>query len=122
MTLQPHEIPYDFIERTQIINGLRDLADFLAAHPDVPVRPFGYALTTFPERRDADGQQRAEVDRVAAILHPHGGKRIDDTGTDGHDRALITFGRITYELVHIPQRRRERHAAQTSYERNITLD
>lgn len=121
MTLQPHEIPYDFIERTQVINGLRRMADFLADHPDVPVQSYGWVLNAFP-KKSTDDAQRAEVDRVAAILGPHGGKRTDETGTGGHDRALITFGRITYEMVHIPQRRRELHHAQDSYADNITLD
>ena len=122
MTLQPNEIPYDFLERTQVITGLRRLADFFADHPDVPVRSFGWSLTEFPDRNNDEQTQRAEIDRVAAILRPHGGKRIDEADTGGHDRALITFGRITYELVRIPQRSREAFAARTSYERNVTLD
>ena len=122
MTMQPHEIPYDFLERTQVITGLRRLADFFTDHPDVPVRAFGWSLTEFPDRSGDEQTQRAEIDRVAAILRPHGGKRIDETDTGGHDRALITFGRITYELVRIPQRARETFAARTSYERNVTVD
>ena len=121
MTMHPHEIPYDFLERAQIIMGLHRLANFFAAHPEVPVRPFGWVLSDFPER-SSDEDQRAEVDRVAALLAPYGGKRIDETGTGGHDRALITFGRITYEMVRIPQRRRDLHNAQLSYADNIDLD
>lgn len=121
MTMQPHEIPYDFIERAQIIIGLHRMANFFAAHPEVPVQPYGWVLSSFPDRT-SDEKQRAEVDRVAAILHPYGGKRTDETATGGHDRALITFGRITYEMVRIPQRRRELHEAQLSYADNIDLD
>ena len=122
MTLQPHEIPHDFIERTQVITGLRKLADFLAAHPEVPVPSYGWTVSSFPTRRISDEEQRAEIDRLAAILQPCGGKRIDETSMGGHDRAEITFGRVTYEMVHIPKRWRDLHEAQLSYRDNVTLD
>lgn len=121
MTNQPHEIPYDFLNRTQIVLGLRRLADFLAAHSDVPVPRYGWDLTSFPDRV-GDEAERAELDRVAAVLTHFGGRRIDDSGRGGHDKALLTFGRITYQMIRVPERRRELHDAQTSYYRNITLD
>jgi hypothetical protein len=121
MTLQPHEIPYDFFERTQIITGLRHLADFLAAHPDVPVPRYGWEMSFFPDGA-GDAIERADIDRVAAVLNDFGGRRIDDSGNGGHDKALITFGRITYQVIRVPERRRELHEARTSYEPNITLD
>lgn len=118
---QPHEIPYDFLNRAQIILGLRRLADFLAAHPDLPVPRYGWQLSHFPDS-SGDTVERADVDRVAAVLSQFGGRRIDDTGRGLHDKAFITFGRITYQVIRIPERRRELYDAQTSYARNITLD
>jgi len=115
------KIPDDLFARPQIVEGLRRMADFLDEHPEIPVPPYGWELGHYPDRT-CDEEERADIDHVADILDHFGGKRIDESGAGGHDRAMITFGRITYQMVRVPIRRRELFAARASYEDNITLD
>lgn len=35
-------IPADLLARTQVIDGLRQLADYLQDHPGVPVNEYGW--------------------------------------------------------------------------------
>jgi hypothetical protein len=42
-------IPGDLLHRAKVISGLRQLADWLDAHPDVPVCPFGWDLSIYPQ-------------------------------------------------------------------------
>lgn len=121
MTLQPNEIPSDFLNRSQIVLGLHRLADFLTAHPELPVPRYGWQLSYFPDS-SGDELERADVDRVASVLSHFGGRRIDETGQGRHDKAFISFGRITYQVIRIPERQRELYDARTSYEGNINLD
>ena len=104
-------IPGDLLHRAKVIGGLRQLADWLDAHPGVPVSPYGWDLSIYPQHDD-DADRAAEVDRIAAIL---GVDVTDQTDQDGHYTAARTFGLITYEAVHIPRRRRAAHAAFMSY-------
>jgi hypothetical protein len=104
-------IPGDLLYRAKVIGGLRQLADWLDAHPGVPVCPFGWDLSIYPQFAD-DADRAAEVDRIADIL----GVDVDDqTGQGGHYTAARSFGLITYEAVYIPRRRRAAHAALMSY-------
>jgi hypothetical protein len=101
--------------RAEVIDGLRQLADFLAANPGVPVSKYGWHLHEFPARgTDPDG--RADVDRAAAAL---GVTPRDDTAS-GHYSAARTFGRITYSYTHISARRRAAHDAWSSYSGSVT--
>ena len=111
-------IPADLLARTQVISGLRQLADYLDNHPDVPVCEFGWDILTFP-REDTEVAGRAEVDRVAAILGVHPDDEIAD---HGHYTARNTFARITYEIIHITDRRRAAHQALMSYADAVTPD
>jgi hypothetical protein len=104
-------IPGDLIERAQVIAGLRQLAAYLDQHPDVPVCPFGWDLNVYP-RQATEAQNRAEVDRIAAILAV---TATDQTSTGGHYTAARTFGRITYQATYIPDRRMAAHDAWMSY-------
>jgi hypothetical protein len=110
-------IPGDLFARAQMIVGLRTLADYLEDHPDLPVPDYGGDVSVYPDGSEAE--QRAEIDRIAAIL---GVNPTDNTGRDGHYTAEKTLGRITYRAVHIPSRARARHHARNSYRTNITLD
>jgi hypothetical protein len=110
-------IPADLLARTQIITGLRQLADYLDANPDIPVNEYGWTLMTFA-RRDDDTAGRAEVDQVAKGLTV---PVSDDTG-GGHYTAARTFGRITYEFIHVTQRSRAEHRALMSYADSVTPD
>ncbi|WP_021598452.1 hypothetical protein [Actinomadura welshii] len=109
-------VPGDLFARHQIITGLRALAVFLEANPAVPVKEFGHDLTVSIRADDASAV--ALVDATAALL---GVDVADDTDQGGHYTATRTFGRISYRIVHIPQRRREEYHARDSYRDNIVL-
>jgi hypothetical protein len=117
MTIQRH-IPDDLFARAQAIVGLRQLADYLEDHPDLPVKECGFDLTIYPQA-DTDAAGRAEVDRIADLL---GVTPIDKTPMGGHYIASKAFGRISYRAVHIPSRAWARYTARNSYEHNIRLD
>ncbi|GAA2136582.1 hypothetical protein [Actinomadura napierensis] len=121
MTAPSHPIPVvpgDLFARHQVITGLRKLADFLEANPAVPVPEYGETFDVFP--RDCDDTcSAALVDDVAALL---GVEADDDRPLGGHYSASRSFGRITYRVVHIPDRRRRQHDAHMSYRDNIRLD
>ena len=83
-------------DRAAFIAGLRDLADYLTAHEDVPVPDYSSLLTAFPDG-DSNDERRAAVDAAAAVL-----------GTDTAERpnhrqyyAERKFGPITYSVVTI---------------------
>ena len=111
-------IPGDLLYRAKVIGGLRQLADYLDAHPGVPVCPFGWDLSIYPQSAD-DADRAAEVDRIAAIL---GVDVADQTADGGHYTAARTFGLITYEAVHIPRRHRDASKALMSYSGCVTPD
>jgi hypothetical protein len=105
--------------RTQLITGLRQLADYLDAHPAIPVTASGWDLLSFPQPHGDDQAERAEVDRVADLL---GREVCDDTTNGGHYTTARTFGPVTYRFVHVPARRRALHQAHMSYANAITPD
>src|SRR5450755_4537522 len=110
--IRDHDIP----ARARVTSGLRQAADYLDQHPGIPVSEHGWTLLSFPPRDDDDAD-RAEVDRVAAIL---GVTPADDTADGGHYRAVLAFGPVTYEFVHIPARQQAAHRALMSYAGAIT--
>jgi integrase len=61
-------IPGDLLHRTKVIDGLRQAADFLAAHPDLPVAPYGWDLNIYTGHRDGEAAARAQVDHIARVL------------------------------------------------------
>jgi hypothetical protein len=109
MTAQPI-VPGDLFARTQTIAGLRALADFLEDHPAVPVHEYGWQFSVHAD--GTDEQEADEVDRIADLL---GVTPVDDRPRGGHYVAAKTFGRITYRVVHIPERRMTAHNALMSY-------
>jgi hypothetical protein len=96
-------------DRAAWVAGLRDLADFLAGHPDVPVPPAYHdqGITVFP-KSGTDDERRAEADRAAGIL----GVRAAET-PGGHYRAERSFGPVTFGVVVIPSADRAENAAVT---------
>lgn len=109
MSERPH-IPADLFARIQTIAGLRDLADFLEDNPGVPVDEYGWTIRIYPT--GDDGQGAAEVDRIASLLDT---TPVDDRPRDGHYTVSKTFGRITYQAIHIPARRVAEYDALMSY-------
>ncbi|WP_141579373.1 hypothetical protein [Actinomadura sp. WMMA1423] len=111
-------VPGDLFARHQVVSGLRALADFLEANPAVAVNEYGHDFL-IPVRAADENSAAALVDRAAALL---GVDVSDETRRDGHYSAERTFGRITYRIYHIPERRRRQYRAQDSYQDNIRLD
>lgn len=111
-------VPGDLFARHQTITGLRALADFLEANPAVPVKEYGAHYTVNTPVGD-DAAAAAMVDQVAALL---GAEVTDDRPRGGHYTASKTFGRITYQIVHIPARQMDEYYAHLSYRHNIRLD
>ncbi|WP_067466227.1 hypothetical protein [Actinomadura macra] len=108
----------DLDARHQTITGLRALADFLETTPAVPVNKHGHDLLVCVRTGD-DTSAAALVDQVAALL---GVEVADERDNGGHYTATRTFGRISYSIVHIPDRSHREFHARTSYESNIRLD
>jgi hypothetical protein len=96
------------VTRGQITTGLRQLADYLDAHPAIPVAPYGWDLIV-STHCDNDPEGMAEVDRIAAIL---GVQPEDDTPDGGHYTARKVFGPIAYYAFHIPASHRAARAGQ----------
>ncbi|RVX44914.1 hypothetical protein EDD27_7681 [Nonomuraea polychroma] len=96
--------------RTDLINGLLDLAAFLEAHPEVPVSSH-VAVHHFPEHNN-DTDMRAEIDQIAACI----GSRIEfEDSQYGHYVTSVCFGPVEYRAVAVPTAARARHAAERSY-------
>lgn len=100
---------YEAEHRQAVIDGLRELADFLTEHPDVPVSGNDW-ITYYPS--GTDEEERAEVDQVAAIL----GATAGLAGSPDHYVALREFsGGITYKVIAITADHMRRHAAAQTY-------
>ncbi|MFI6599126.1 hypothetical protein ACIBHX_22950 [Nonomuraea sp. NPDC050536] len=96
--------------RTALITGLRDLATFLEANPELPV-PHGATVHHFPRRAD-DTELCADVDQIAAQL----GTAIDAEELPyGHYGTSIRFGPVEYKAVAILSAARAQYAADDSY-------
>jgi hypothetical protein len=105
-------------DRAQIIGGLHQLADYLAAHPAVPVAPYGWDLL-ISSHRDTDPEGTAEIDRIAAIL---GVTVKDDTPSGGYYTAAKAFGPISYQAFHISARSKAAYRAYMTYADHVTPD
>ncbi|HEX5495854.1 MAG TPA: hypothetical protein VFX70_14885 [Mycobacteriales bacterium] len=107
-----------FGDRAAAVAGLRQLADFLESHPQVPA-PGRYDtdITLFTRgNTDTDeGACRVEVDRVAAALGV--------AATSGeHYTAVRTFGPVNYRIVHIPAAAERAFNARRSYHDVVQVD
>jgi hypothetical protein len=82
-------------ERSQLIAGLRDLAEYLESNPDVPAPWSGMTVYVFPPNGSND-EQRAEIDTIAS--------RVDAQPcefTPSHYVASRYFGPVEYRAVAI---------------------
>ncbi|MFC9975224.1 hypothetical protein ACFVH6_30450 [Spirillospora sp. NPDC127200] len=105
----------DPTERAAFIAGLRELADYLAATPEVPVPQYGAEVTLFPSGDD-DAARFAQVDRLAAVL---GVPVCDRTADGGHYIATRCFGPVALEVVASTEASRAAYDALTSYRDNV---
>ena len=93
-------------ERAGLIAGLRQLAEYLDRHPDVPA-PRWTDLLVFPPA-GSDAEMFAEIDAIAGRI----GTTASDAGSPaGHYSAFRDFGPVQYRAVAIP------HAARTTENR-----
>ena len=99
------------VSREDITKGLRQLADYLDAHPAVPVAPYGWDLLVSTHLEN-DPEGIAEIDHIAALL----GVTVDDqTSAGGHYTATRAFGPITYSAFHILTRSKAAYRAYMTY-------
>jgi hypothetical protein len=106
-------------DRAALIKGLRALASFLEAHPDVPVPPAYHEITVhyFPPD-GTDDEQRAAVDAVASAL----GTTAGDPEDCGYYETERVFGPVVYKALAISHQRRALHAAWASYSGAVSVD
>ena len=83
-------------ERARLISGLRELAEFLSASPEIPAPP-EIIVYVFPPHDGTDAERRAEIDAIASriCVQPH-----ETRG--GHYLASRFFGPVEYAAVAIP--------------------
>lgn len=104
------------IVRTQLIDGLRALADFLENEPDVPVNSWAHVSYSVTPADTADGEdsedaKRAEVDRVAAVL----GVTPTLSNNGSHYSAQRAFGPVEYRATAITQDHMAHYRAAETY-------
>jgi hypothetical protein len=100
----------DPANRAEFITALRNLADFLAANPAVPVPLNGDVIRLHASSYEDGG--KAQVDQIARLL---GRTVTDDTADGGHYVVTREFGPLMYVAVAIPDSRRARFDAESSY-------
>jgi hypothetical protein len=74
-------------ERSSLIAGLRDLANFLEGRPDIPV-PLWADVLVFPPV-STDKEMKEEIDRIAALIDT---SVKDQIGDEGRYTASRKFG------------------------------
>lgn len=98
-------------QRAAIIQGYRDLLDFLEAHPELPINELCNEVSVSIRGGD-DAAERAEVDRIAAVLD------VTASG-DSHYQARRSFGPVGYRATAIASAWSEQFAAANSYYDNL---
>lgn len=99
----PHK---DDEDRAAHIKGLRDLADFLEANPDVPVGRYNevklqYSVSAYsPWKRDYEAA-RIEVDRVARLINRDA--TDDDDKRSRRRETTRRFGPVYYLAIAIEE-------------------
>jgi len=102
------EVERDHGRRAALVAGLRELADFFAAHPDFPMPycpDFTHCVLT-----DDDQAGMAELTVIAAGL----GLPVDTTSNrnPGVDRQ---FGGVAYRAFYVSKESSRRHQAAATY-------
>lgn len=106
----------DTRERAELVDGLRSLADYLAANPSVPV-PYGWRVAVYAQ--GTDSEQFSQVDLVAEIV---GEPAVDRRAATGHHHVQRSFGPVSYEFVAIADWRMAQHRAGMSYADSVVPD
>jgi hypothetical protein len=103
--------------RNDFITGLRDLANYLASHPAVPVPRYGTEIYLSASSTDDGGC--AEVDHFARQLDI---TPVNSVAHNGHYQAARCFGPIGYRMLAISQAAMARHLAADTYYGCVTPD
>ena len=82
-------------QRSQLIAGLRDLAEYLESSPDVPAPWDGATVYVFPPDGSND-ERRAEIDAIASRISAKPFELVT-----GHYVASRYFGPVEYRAVAI---------------------
>jgi hypothetical protein len=103
--------------RTRLVASLRELASFLAVHPEVPVpdhrMDLGFAVSP-------DGGDEAAIARVRAAAAALGVEAVEPA--PGYWRAERTFGQVSYGCGYIARRTWAEAQATQSYEGAVVPD
>ena len=105
--------------RSEYIAGLRELADYLEAHPAIPVPTVVPQVTVYTgtdTHTGGDGVGRAIVDQAAATF----GTGVH-VSSSGHCEATRKFGGLAYRILCIPDAAMAAHDARQSYTGNIQV-
>ncbi|MEU8340948.1 hypothetical protein AB0C74_04585 [Spirillospora sp. NPDC048832] len=106
----------DTNQRPRLIAGLRALAAYLEAHPEVPA-PHATELMVFAQ--GSDHAQRTEIERIATLV---GAEVIAPDSFTRHYRAMRDFGPVTYSAIAIPSTARAHHNALMTYDGAVIAD
>jgi hypothetical protein len=107
----------DPVVRARFIRDLRQLADYLDTHPDIPVPVHGTTVLVHADSTDSTG-----IAQVNAIAEQLGTPVQDDTAEGGHYLTERDFNSVGYRVVAIPDAARQRHLAHYSYSGCVTPD
>ena len=92
---------------TEVVKGLRALADFLEANPDVPVR----RVDAGPFLHGTDEEDRHEIDRIAGLLGVS-----PSTTVSGYYSVERDFGAgVRYYACAIPSVQMQKYLATQTY-------
>jgi hypothetical protein len=84
-------------ERQALISGLRELADFLEANPEIPA-PKNADVLVFPLHAASEAEQLSEIDVIASLI----GSGTETSATYHHYTTSRRFGPVEYRAVAIP--------------------
>ena len=111
----------DNTNRQAAIDGLRELADFLAAHPDVP---FDGPQVEYCVLAAEDAEGIAQVGAVAKAIDTDvtafGGRPVTSDTT--HIEAVKAFGPAAYRAFYVCCQAMADHRAYMSYSANVRAE
>ena len=107
----------DTATRQAFITGLRDLADYLARHPAIPVPAYGAEIHLCAASADDGGC--AQVDYFARQL---GVPAQNSLAHSGHYEAARSFGPVGYRMTAISEAAMARYHAHDSYHGCVVPD
>jgi hypothetical protein len=106
--------------RAAITSGLRELADWLDAHPDIPVRTGSECEIEHSILADDDTAGLAELDRItAAVGIDAAPSRVGDCS---HPQVSVEFGPVRWMSTYVPRASMAAYNALQSYNGAVQPD